>query len=204
MPFRILTVCTGNICRSPQAEQLLRVRFETAHAADSTWDLPSISSAGTNALVGAPMPHQAADLAREYGGDPENHISRQLTSLLVEEADLILTMAKEHRSAVAKLSPRASRRTFTLREFARALSTGPERLAEISLADTPGSGDYRGWLALAVRGRGLHRSSHDDDNIIDPYLRSDRIYMDSIAQIASAIDEIVRITTRNPSITPCL
>jgi protein-tyrosine phosphatase len=196
MTFRILTVCTGNVCRSPQAEQLLRARFEALGVG------VEVSSAGTYALVGDAMPTAAAALSREFGGEPTGHAPRQLTRDLVSEADLILALAREHRSAVAKLVPLASRKTFTLREFARvlektvALSVNREAGDEGAPAiDVPEAGDLGAWLALAQRYRGWFGGSPDDDDVIDPFRRSANIYRLSAEQIVPAVTTITSVTS---------
>ena len=60
MSFSILTVCSGNICRSPLAEQLLRVGLTDLAGV-------TVSSAGTIALVGEGMPAEAQALSVRYG-----------------------------------------------------------------------------------------------------------------------------------------
>ncbi|OUD86549.1 hypothetical protein BC477_01045 [Clavibacter michiganensis subsp. michiganensis] len=76
------------------------------------------SSAGTIAAEGQRMPEQAAELSVRYGGDPSEHQARFLTPGIIQGVDLVLTMAREHRSAVVRAVPRANRFTFTIREFA--------------------------------------------------------------------------------------
>lgn len=198
MPFRILTVCTGNICRSPQAEQLLRARFAAAHAAagpDAPWELPEVSSAGTRALVGEPMTEQAAKLSFKNGGDPIGHAGRLLTAALVEEADLILAMSREHRAYVAKLVPSASRRTFTLREFARVLGRFTE-LAGSTDTIIPSPGDFPEWMRIAASHRGFDFVRDPElDNIVDPYRRSSVTYATSLKQLLPAVEYTVHTIT---------
>ena len=110
--FAILTVCSGNICRSPLAEQLLRAGL-------SDWADLTVSSAGTIAMEGDKMPDEAAALSVRYGGSPSAHAARQLIEAQIRQADLVLGMSRDHRRAVVQLLPSASRYTFTLREFAR-------------------------------------------------------------------------------------
>jgi protein-tyrosine phosphatase len=185
MPFRILTVCTGNICRSPQAEQLLRRGF-----ADAGVDNIEISSAGTMALVGEPMPEQAAELSREFGGDPSQHSARQLTKEIVEQQDLILAMAREHRRGVAKLSPRASRYTFTLRELARIVEALPE-VVEVNSRAQPMNATFTARVAQAIQSRGLLPPAPTGDDIIDPYRHGDAAYRRSAESIASAVQTLL-------------
>jgi protein-tyrosine phosphatase len=124
MPFTILVVCTGNICRSPVAERLLRAQSEAL-------GLPVVvHSAGTRSMVGHDMTPEAAHLAQHYGADPVDHRSKQLTEQQIADADLILTATREHRSKVVSLQPRAARYTYTLNQFARLLPAAVESLAD--------------------------------------------------------------------------
>src|SRR3989449_8454626 len=106
---RILLVCTGNICRSPLAEALLRRALEERSVAGV-----SVTSAGTGAWDGAPASEGAYLVGLERGLDLSGHRARLLTRELVEEADLILTMARHHRARVDELGGEG--RVFVLGE----------------------------------------------------------------------------------------
>ena len=114
--FRVICVCTGNVCRSPAAERLL------AHALG-----PSVtpSSAGIQALIGQPISAPMDALIAEVGADPAGFEARVLTEAQLREADLVLAMTRAHRSAIVELAPAAVRRCFTLREYARLLGQLP-------------------------------------------------------------------------------
>jgi len=107
---RILLVCTGNICRSPLAEALLRRTLEERGVAGV-----SATSAGTGAWDGAPASEGAYLVGLERGLDLSGHRARLLTRELVEEADLILTMARHHRARVDELGGEG--RVFVLGEY---------------------------------------------------------------------------------------
>jgi protein-tyrosine phosphatase len=88
----ILTVCVGNICRSPMAEGLLRDRLPGI----------SVSSAGIGALAGRPAdPHSVAVMG-EKGIDITAHRAKQITAQACRHADLILVMEEEHKRAIAR------------------------------------------------------------------------------------------------------
>lgn len=186
MSLSILVVCTGNVCRSPLAEQLLAARLAEAGMT------ASVRSAGTAALVGHPMTPEAAASSREYGGDPDAHVAVQVTDALIDEADLVLTASREHRAAVASLVPRAARRAYTLREFARLavhVEEDPESARFLAAAATPPQ-----LIELVSMSRGFAAPPADavDDDIIDPYRRSTEVYEEAGRVIDAAVTAIVR------------
>lgn len=187
--FSVLTVCTGNICRSPLAEQILRARLA---------DVPALefASAGTYAGEGDAMTPQASALSTRYGGAPESHRARYLTEQIVGASDLVLAMARSHRREIVELVPRKVAVTFTLREFAR-LSEGLGDAVIASAAARGGS--VRAGLSEVValvasrRGQIGPPATTDDDDVIDPYRRSDATYERSAAQLVPAAEEVARV-----------
>ncbi len=96
--MHILFVCTGNTCRSPTAEALLR-----AALAAKGLDQVTVSSAGTGAWDGAPVSEASYLVGLEQGLDLSEHRARLLTRDVVRSADLILVMSGHHVARVAEL-----------------------------------------------------------------------------------------------------
>ena len=106
-----MLVCTGNTCRTPMAEALLRHALEETGVSDVT-----VSSAGTGAWDGAPVSEGAYLVALERGLDLSAHRARLLSREAVERADLVLTMARHHRARVDELG--GAGKTWLLGEYA--------------------------------------------------------------------------------------
>lgn len=185
--FTILTVCSGNICRSPLAEQVLRAQLH---------DIPRIrvASAGT---VGDPrlkMPEQVMALSRRYGGDPTNHTARRLDFSIIREAGLVLAMAREHRRETVTRLPQASRHTFTIREFARLSVLVTEReFREVTERPVEDAAVRLGTAVhLVARYRGTLPPPEDqlDDDVVDPYQHDDDTYELAASQLMPAIDVV--------------
>lgn len=106
----LLFVCTGNICRSPMAEYLLR----DALPGDTPW---RICSAGTSASDGIPASPAGIKVLAEAKIDMTPHRSRTMTREHVDAADLIVVMTKAHQSLLLSLFPKATQKTFLLKSF---------------------------------------------------------------------------------------
>ncbi|GGF12761.1 arsenate reductase/protein-tyrosine-phosphatase family protein [Subtercola lobariae] len=197
--FSILTVCSGNIIRSPLTELILRSELDRS-------DVFSISSAGTFAGDGDLMTPEAAEIALALGLDPSAHRARYLVEPYIESADLILALSRAHRREIVQLVPRKVNVTFTLREFARLaalisddevtrtiepLSTTRERLVAIVK------------LVTTRRGAAGQIEIPADDDVVDPYRRGAEMYSESLSQLSPAASDsakLLRQATKNPSI----
>lgn len=189
-PVRILTVCTGNICRSPVAERLLQAGLDQVQPGAFM-----VRSAGTRAMVGYPIQPPSANIIRSYGGTPEGFAARQLTSKILRESDLVLTMATTHRGEVLQLDTSLLKRTFTIREFARLLSQLElrEGLPEGAASDTAGAAGWRSLPARAASVRHLALVAEPTDNdVVDPYRRGQEVYDEMENQLAPAILAVLR------------
>ena len=116
--FRITVVCTGNICRSPMAEFVLRERFEAAGLADRV----TIDSAGTTAWEegNPPDPRTIAVLKRRgHTGGYAGHRARVFDKRWFEDIDLVLATDHGHHAILRRLAgtPEAQARIRMLRSF---------------------------------------------------------------------------------------
>jgi protein-tyrosine phosphatase len=160
------------------AEGLLRAKLAARGVA------ANVSSAGLSFDDHAATAESVAAL-RARGVDIDAHRSRILDEQIVDDADLIIAMERMHAREVMVLDPDAVRRTFTLKELVRrAVDIGPRNAGE----------SLDAWLERAAAGRrtaDLMGSSSEDD-VADPYRRSDAVY----ERCATEIDELVTTLAR--------
>jgi len=100
----ILTLCIGNICRSPLAQVLIAREFPDR----MVW------SAGLGALVGEPADPLSVALAAERGLDLRAHRAQQVSSLMCQRADLILVMEQHQRAELERRYPQVRGKVFRL------------------------------------------------------------------------------------------
>jgi protein-tyrosine phosphatase len=188
---RILTVCTGNICRSPFLERALQSEL------DGSWGPGEVQvhSAGTGALTGSAMDREARARREAQGYAANGFVARDLTADLVAGADLVLTATRAHRGKVATIHPRALRYVFAFREFADLVSG----ISEDDLREPSGDGGehVRRVVALAAAQRGA-RPPLDDSaaDIVDPYRRAPEVFDQMTAQIMAALPTVARALGR--------
>ncbi|PWI34795.1 phosphotyrosine protein phosphatase [Vibrio albus] len=101
----ILVLCTGNICRSPFGEALLKKLKPEL----------KVSSAGvgvqSNKLAGLPADPLAVKVAGQYGIDIAQHRSRQVTQQDIDAVDVILVMERKQIDQLCELFPLARSKT---------------------------------------------------------------------------------------------
>jgi len=125
LAFRVLFVCSGNTCRSPMAEALLKDRILRDP------DLRSlgveVGSAGLDAREGEPAAEGAVRALKSRGIGLEEHQTRRF-GVDHLEYDLILTMTESHKSRILLAYPEAAAKVYTLKEYARL--DGPSDIAD--------------------------------------------------------------------------
>lgn len=189
--MRLLFVCTGNVCRSAVAERLTRAWAEQA-AGDGA---VQVTSAGLTAAIGEPMHPSSAAALRRLGGDPEGFRARGFRAELAERADLVLTMTREHRTAVLKQTPRGLRRTFTLLEAAGLLERAElEGLGALPL-------DRRGReLGLRLDAARAFRPGSSADDVADPIHGHGSAHKHAATTIAAALRPLAAVLFGAPAL----
>lgn len=101
-PYRVMTVCTGNICRSPMAEIVLRDRLDAVGLGDRV----VVDSSGiSDEEHGRPVDRRARDVLAAHGypvGD--GHRARQVRATDLPARDLVLAMTAQHARALRRLA----------------------------------------------------------------------------------------------------
>jgi protein-tyrosine phosphatase len=190
MPFTVLHVCMGNICRSPMAERLLVLaagqRLGKLDPDARLGDLLRSVSAGTGGWhEGEEMNPPAARQITLRGGSTDGFLARKLVIAQLDEADLILTATADQSDYVHALLPGATHRTFVLGHLGRLLR-------EVDLKSLPPAGtDPEAFTARATAlVAAAHRQRGDTeplpgDDLDDPWGRGDQTFQ----RIGDDIDE---------------
>jgi protein-tyrosine phosphatase len=143
--FRVLHVCTGNICRSPMAEVVLRDRFEAAGLGDRV----VVDSTGiSDEEHGNPVDRRARAVLRAHGyDDGTGHRARQVRASDLLAYDLLLPMTSAHARALRRLAgddPALTGRIRMLRTFDPA-APGPDQPEHLLDVDDPWYGPDAGF-----------------------------------------------------------
>lgn len=188
MSVRIMTVCTGNICRSPYAQLALGHALESVRPGDF-----EVVSAGTQALIGNAVEPGSASILDTKGIAHDTFAARQISERMLDDVDIVLPLEVAHRKIVLSYSPRHLKRAYTVKEFARLLDSADERepwtqrLAGLTTTEER-------WAALPshlARERGLSRAPEGADDIDDPYRQPQEVFDRMAAEVDAAVERIV-------------
>ncbi|GGD92810.1 low molecular weight protein arginine phosphatase [Paenibacillus nasutitermitis] len=184
---RILLVCTGNTCRSPMAEGILK---ELAKKRGRPLE---VRSAGVSTVDGLPVSvHAAGVLRKREASCPSS--SKALDGGSVVWADLILTMTTSHKRSLLQRFPHAVDKTYTLKEF---VGSDEKVLADIAELEAL----YTEWQMKQVLGQQMTSGERDrllelekripNFDIADPFGGSMEIYERSADEIEAALQKLL-------------
>jgi protein-tyrosine-phosphatase len=172
----VLFVCTGNQCRSPMAEALLRSKFAERSS------LFEVQSAGFISEGTAPPP-EVLEVMRAVGIELTGHRSQKVNAKLIESAELVIGMARQHLIDLALIASRDWDRCFTFVDLLRRAETvGPRAYGE----------SVSGWgkRAHAGRERAQILAASLEDDIPDPMggrLREFRSTLEMLSELTSRL-----------------
>ena len=171
--MNVFFICTGNLCRSPMAEALMRHALEGRGC-----DEVKVSSAGTWAYTGSPATPEAVETVRERGGDLSTHSSRPIEMDELLAADVIVAMTSVHVREIAGLAPEVVERIVLMKELRE---IEPVRLPEDALPEER-------LTALLRGGRPPRRRALDVD---DPMGLPASAYERTARELQDGIDVLV-------------
>jgi protein-tyrosine phosphatase len=125
----VLFVCTGNLCRSPSAAWFMAQRL-----VERGPEGVRVDSAGT---MGSTMdvPPQLVREGELFGIDLSTHLSRTMTTKMIQEADLVVGLARQHVREIVLADTPSFTKAFTLREVVRRGSERGKRQPEQPISE---------------------------------------------------------------------
>lgn len=200
--FKLLYVCNGDDARSPLAAACTKQLF-TGKLDDIRVE---IDSAGTDTVAGLPLRDEAAVAATELGLDLSAHASRELTTEMCGEYDLVLGMSWEHVSHIWSVVPKSWDCVFTMKEFVYWAKQAPAR-PPILFADRLEQMRDKIQQAHAIRKRA--RADHgfwggirpQDLNLIEPNGKGEDAWK-ALAKAVHALSTDVITLLRGPELKP--
>lgn len=109
---KLIFVCTGNTCRSPMAEGLMRKKLATGAAEVSSRGIAVWGDAGAHPL--------AVQAVGRYKVDISGHRARPFDADEVDEDTMVLAMTQEHARIIVRQHPRLEGKVETIAAYAGA------------------------------------------------------------------------------------
>lgn len=189
--MHIVTVCTGNVSRSPLAEYLLRAKLAARGIAAPT---VTVSSCGCLRLEPRPMDRRMAAALSARGIDPSAYRSTPMTAAEIRDADVILCFEEQHIDRIVDTLPAAMRHTFLMEDFANVCHALAER------GDCPKATPAASLATILEEGPLLRPLLPPAEEIADPYHQPEAVYAEAIRRIDAATSAIVGALVPVPSV----
>jgi protein-tyrosine phosphatase len=177
-PFRVVVVSAADISRGPAVQCILRTHLQSLGTAGEV----VLTSAGTTATNGETIHPFTARALSAASADSTGHLAHHVTERRLAQADLILAVSREQRSAAADLRPAVKSRVFTVVEFARLVVAAPQPVR-----------DPRELVAgLAGLRTSVRPVDAGEDDLEDPTAGSYRDHERVVRRVDHAVGDIAR------------